>query len=216
MRPAAVADLVFIRHAHIACSDNGDALMCGRHDVPLSPSGLAQVESLRYRLSVEPPFDAVYSSPLRRALQTSAAARNRQPRRLRSLAEICCGRLDGMPIAAVKRNFPDVWARNEAQDDENFCWPGGESYRRFRNRVLRAVMQIARAHAGQRVLMVTHAGVINQVLGTIAGQSAARWSNFRPHNASITRVLWSDSGADVERFDDYVHLSTASTHPHAG
>jgi broad specificity phosphatase PhoE len=73
-------------------------------------------------------------------------------------------------------------------------------------RVLRAVNAIARLHPGQRVLVVTHAGVVNQILGTIAGQSAACWENFRPRNASLTEVYWDQSKGEVESFDDARHL----------
>ena len=31
--------------------------------------------------------------------------------------------------AVVHRaRYPELWRRNLAQADENFCWPGGESY----------------------------------------------------------------------------------------
>ena len=190
--------------------------MCGRYDVPLSPRGQAQLDGLRERIAGEAPFAAVYCSTLRRAIGTAAAVPVPRPRLLRSLAEIDCGLLDGTPIEVVKREYAQIWAQNQAENDENFRWPGGESYTRFRRRVLRVVSGIAQAHAGQRVLIVTHAGVINQVLGTIAGQSPARWSNFRPHNASITRVMWDGSSGEVEVFDDYAHISTASTHLSGG
>lgn len=205
----APAALLFVRHAAVDCSSNGNGLLCGRHDVPCSAVGRQQIGKLRECLASQPAFDAVYSSPLRRALETASAAppdAYASLRILRSLAEIDCGVLDGSPIGAVQRDYPGLWARNEAQDDENFRWPGGESYRRFRARVLRAVTQIARGHAGGRVLIVTHAGVVNQVLGSIAGQSAARWSSPRPHNASITRVRWAAGVGQVEWFDDCRHL----------
>ena len=72
-----------------------------------------------------------------------------------------------MPISEVQQRYPKLWEENEAQQNENFSWPDGETYRRFRRRVLRVVNAIARRHEGQRVLVVTHAGVINQVLGTL-------------------------------------------------
>jgi broad specificity phosphatase PhoE len=203
------AVLVFVRHARVDCSRNGHALLCGRHDIPLSSTGRKQVEKLRERLACEPEFDALYSSHLRRAVETASAAPvSLQPslRKLRSLAEINCGALDGLPLEIVQREYSEYWEKNEAQTDEDFCWLGGETYRRFRQRVLRAVWRIARLHSGQRVLIVTHAGVVNQVLGTITGQSAARWHNLRPRNASVTRVLWDGEGGRVECFDDCTHL----------
>jgi broad specificity phosphatase PhoE len=123
------------------------------------------------------------------------------------LNEIHCGLLDGWLISRVEREFPELWKRNNAQNDEALRWPGGESYRGFRNRVRRIANAISRRHESQEVLVFTHAGVINQILGIIVGQSAAHWENWRPHNASITKVRWWGGGGAVESFDDRAHLA---------
>jgi broad specificity phosphatase PhoE len=125
---------------------------------------------------------------------------------LRSLAEVDCGVLDGLTIESVRRDHAGIWAENEAQSNDDFRWPGGETYKEFRRRVVRAVRAIARKHPGERVILITHAGVINQILGTIAGQSAARWENFRPGNATITEVIWKGDTGHVVAFDDRSHL----------
>jgi broad specificity phosphatase PhoE len=153
----------------------------------------------------------VYVSPLTRALKTASAAPEalrKSMRVLRSLSEIDCGAVDGMPISEVQQLYPELWRENEAQQNENFSWPGGETYRAFRRRVLRAVEAIARRHQGSRVLVVTHAGVINQVLGTLSGQSAARWEFPRPRNASVTGVRWGRAGGAVAFFDDCSHFDS--------
>jgi len=203
--------ILFVRHAAAECMLLGRPLLCGRHDVRLSREGQSQLHPLRQRLSQEYSLDAAYVSPLRRALETATAIPEplrERIRILRSLAEIDCGNLEGMPISEVQQRFPKLCQENEAQQNENFSWPGGETYRQFRRRVLRAVKTIARRHEGQRVLVVTHAGVINQVLGTICGQSSAHWQSPRPRNASITGVHWAANGATLRFFDDCSHLET--------
>src|SRR5688572_5388670 len=142
----AAAELILIRHAVTDCQENGRLLMCGQYDAPLSDAGRLQVERLRARLASEGPYDAVYSSPLSRALDTALAARATEHRVLRSLAEIDCGVVDGAPIENVQREYSDYWLRNQEQTDANFRWPGGEPYARFRARVIRAVTAIGRAH----------------------------------------------------------------------
>jgi broad specificity phosphatase PhoE len=203
------AMLLFIRHASAECMLLGRPVLCGSYDARLSAEGQRQVHSLRSRLNREAPLDAAYVSPLRRAVETASAIPkplHDQMRILRSLTEIHCGDVDGMPISEVQQRYPELWQENDAQQNENFSWPGGETYRDFRRRVLRAVKAIARRHEGHRVLVVTHAGVINQVLGTIRGQSPAQWESPRPRNASITGVHWGRNGATVEFFDDCRHL----------
>ena len=113
----------------------------------------------------------------------------------------------------MQRRYPRPWRRNLAQTDQAFCGPGGESYRAFRARCLAAIRQIAAAHPGQRVLVVTHAGVITQVVGALAGTSAARWGAFRTANANITELRWWGVGGTVMRFDARDHLDVFG---HAG
>jgi broad specificity phosphatase PhoE len=207
----APATLILVRHAHTDCTSNGHALLCGRYDSALSPFGWLQVSALRQRLQADNAIAAVYTSPLKRAVGTASAANSHlQPRLLHSLAEINCGRLDGLPLARVQNEYPDVWRRNCAQDDPRFRWPGGESYERFRRRVLRILRRLGFRHQGNRVLVFTHAGVVNQVLGYLVGQSAARWDIYRPGNASLTELLFDRDRFEVVRFDDRDHLSAAT------
>jgi broad specificity phosphatase PhoE len=70
-----------------------------------------------------------------------------------------------------------------------------------------AIRTLSRMHAGQKIIVVTHAGVINQILGSMVGQSAAKWENFRPGNASITEISWRDDTGQLLRFNDQMHLN---------
>ena len=193
--------------------------MCGRYDAALSERGRTQVERLRIRLAEEARCAALYSSPLRRAIDTASAAPAELTARLRplnSLREIYCGIVDGWPLQQVQAQYPDAWRANQQQSDENFCWPGGESYKQFRRRVLRVLRRIAEQHPGERVLVFTHAGVINQLVGSINGQTPARWENHRPENASITEVRWNSVGPELVSFGDCRHLQLSSNRPPAG
>jgi broad specificity phosphatase PhoE len=199
--------LVLIRHAHIDCSADGFALLCGSHDAELSSTGRKQVEQLRAQLEFEPPASALYSSHLLRAVQTAQAAPAsllRGMRKLKSLAEIHCGTVEGLAIEHVRAQYPGLWTKNLLQEDAEFRWPGGESYRQFRRRVLRIISAIANCHPHQRVMIFTHAGVVNQIAGSIWGQSAARWEHPRPRNCGITEVLWGDHIRRLERLDDAI------------
>jgi broad specificity phosphatase PhoE len=120
------------------------------------------------------------------------------------LREISCGELDGMALGEVQQRFPELWKANLRQDDFNFCWPGGESYRGFRKRCLETVQAIARRHRGGSVALVTHAGVITQIVGFLHGANPAEWARFRPGNTGLTEVMW-ESG-DLISFDDRSHL----------
>jgi broad specificity phosphatase PhoE len=135
--------LILIRHAQAADRDSeGNVRMCGWLDVPLTPHGQQQAECLPSALARFDRIAGLYTSSLQRAVDTAlpiARGLGIEPRVFSALREISCGDLEGLPVAEVKRRYPRLWQANLAQNDDAFCWPGGESYRLFRVRVLKAL-----------------------------------------------------------------------------
>jgi broad specificity phosphatase PhoE len=145
------------------------------------------------------PFAALYTSPLRRAFETAssiAAVFGLVTIPLPDAGEIRCGVLDGAPLEMIQKEHAEVWAQNVAQDDDGFRWPGGESYAEFRQRVRGAFSDISRSHAGDTVIVVTHAGVIAQVIGILKGITAARWDVARPAHGAVTEIRWGSGGPE--------------------
>ncbi|WP_437692972.1 histidine phosphatase family protein [Sorangium sp. So ce176] len=216
--------LILVRHGRTAGNRAGPGTpMSGWTDTPLDAQGRHEAEALGRRLAAGPAFDAVYASPLSRAIETAqiAAGAWGPVRPHDGLREISCGDVDGAPMEDVKARHAALWEANLRQDDDDFRWPGGESYRELRARCLAAVCSIAAAHPGQRVLVVTHAGVIGQILGALHGIPPARWEAFRPGNASLTAVSWQGERGVLLRFGDREHLDgrervSSSTRPPDG
>jgi broad specificity phosphatase PhoE len=183
--------ITLIRHAAIDAARR----LCGSWDVPLAPAGRAHVHAVLHAERKHPAPHALYTSSLMRALEVACAlgrAWEIAPRLAEWAREIHCGDVEGMPLAQLQRDFPEIWARNEAQTDDAFAWPGGETYAQFRARVLAGLSATAVAHTGKRVAVVTHAGVISQVLGTIHGRPACVWAPDRPEPLTATEVACED------------------------
>ena len=204
---------MLIRHAH-ARGNGGNGcrpVLQGRTDSPLSSRGEQEARLLRGHLGAGPPFSAIYASPLRRARETAAPLSTSGLGCLQlcaDLQEIDCGTLDGMPLDDVRGRYPELWAANLRQADEQFRWPGGESYREFRERCLAIAAELAARHRG-RIALVTHAGVVSQVIGALTGLSPARWEVFRPGHTALTEIEWGTRGARVLSFDARPHLQPA-------
>ena len=218
----AATSLILIRHGHTSSNSSGGVRMSGWTDTSLSDQGRRQVARLARRMSSEP-ASVLYSSPLLRALETArpvAEAAGAEIRLEPDLREIHCGEVDGWLVQEVRRLYPDLWQANLRQDDDGFRWPGGETYRELRDRSLGALRRIAAAHFGERVLVLTHAGVISQVVGCLAGIGAARWECYRPENCSLTELDWLGETGRVVSYDDRSHLEApgppASTRPPGG
>jgi broad specificity phosphatase PhoE len=188
--------IVLIRHAAVDTTGR----LCGSFDVPLNQAGRAHVKSIVEVHRKKPLPHALYTSSLTRALEVGSElgrAWNLEPQVVEWAREIHCGDVEGMPLQQLQRQFPELWACNEAQTDGGFAWPGGETYIQFRARVLAGVRATAMAHKGQRVAVVTHAGVISQVLGVIRRRPACVWAADRPELLTATEVACED-GMPIE------------------
>jgi broad specificity phosphatase PhoE len=138
---------------------NREGRFQGHADPPLNETGRAQAAELAAELGGIR-FAAVYSSPLRRALETAelvAAAHGLGPVAIDALREVDVGSWQGLTRAEVGVRFPEQLSRwlDYAQG-----WEDGESYEAMGHRVVSALLELAAAHEGKRVLAVTHGGPI--------------------------------------------------------
>jgi broad specificity phosphatase PhoE len=198
---SSLTHILLIRHA---ASDPAGRL-CGSFDLPLSADGRAALAVLGQRLRRQAP-DALYTSTLRRArdvADTLGTGWRLQPQPAEWAREIHCGDVEGMRFDQIQQSYPDHWTRNEAEIDDGFAWPGGETYAAFRARILDGLRAAVAPYIGGRLAVVTHAGVISQVLGVIRGRPPAAWTPDRPHPLAATEITWQDEGPGrLLRFDD--------------
>jgi broad specificity phosphatase PhoE len=142
------------RHGETA--SNAERRVLGQIDQPLNERGLAQAESLR-RLLDGVPLDAIYTSPLARALITAGTVANGRPiRALPDLMERNQGRFQGL----LADTQPDFVSRmtNPADDLD-----GGETTFQLDARARRALALVRRATPRGSVLIVAHF-LTNQML----------------------------------------------------
>ena len=122
----------------------------GWADPPLNEAGRAQAQALAEQLRTTP-FDAVYSSDLRRAHETAVIVAAPHAVPVVSdpgLREIDVGSWSGLTREEIARRFPGAER------------PGGETREEHLARVLHTVERIARAHVGERLLVVSHGGTM--------------------------------------------------------
>lgn len=152
--PLAIA---LLRHG-----DTGFAGFRGTLDDPLTPLGWQQME----QAVAEKNWDVVITSPRLRCAAFAQAYSTRQPVPLEMdarLVELDFGSWEGKTAEELMRS--DAAAlQNFWQDPERHPPPGGESMASFSTRVLQAWQDIELEHDGQRVLVISHGGVIRRLL----------------------------------------------------
>ena len=151
---------------------NREGRFQGWADPPLNSTGRAQSVDLSVALMAEE-LAAVYSSPLGRALETAdalAASRGLEPVTVDALREVDVGSWSGLTRSEIETRFPEQYAR---WLDYGQGWEDGETYEEMAERVITALLQLAAAHDGQRILAVTHGGPIRAVSAFAAQVSYA-------------------------------------------
>jgi len=154
--------LVFVRHAEPDKQVRNRVY--GRLDIGLSPAGTAHAEELAAQLAGEP-IVRVYSSPLRRALETAAPlarALELEPVVVDDLRELDFGELEGLTVDDAVARYPVEAGWMTSPGGASF--PAGESVAALRERVLAAVAAIAEGHAAETVAVFSHSLPIRVVL----------------------------------------------------
>ena len=193
-------ELLLVRHALPLRRE----MMVGPADPELSPDGRAQAEHLATYLSSEH-LDAIYASPLRRAYQTAEAVAAPHA----AIVQICDGvaefdRLSGhyIPTEELRAtNDPRYQAMINGEWDTD-----EETSAEFGARVVIVIEGLIDNHAGQRVAVVCHGGVINAYLCHVLGLSHLR-GFFYPNYTSINRVAAARGGIrSVVTINETSHL----------
>lgn len=208
-KPDDACELWLLRHAETVAAVAGKPfpLSGGHGDPELSELGLKQAEQLAERLK-DIPFDALYVTSLQRTVQTILPFATMREMKMivePELREVYLGDWEaGLFREKVYNNDPLLL---EAMRQQRWdVIPGAESNEALEERVMGALRRISNAHPSQRVLIVTHGGVIGTIISYATG--AQPFAFMGPHNASISRVFIKDEWMRVRGFNDYAHLES--------
>ena len=186
--------LVLIRHAEPDESIRGRSY--GRLDVPLSPAGRAQAAAIAEALC-DARLDAVFASPLRRAIETAAPlaeARGLAVVTHDGLRELQFGALEGLAFDEIARERPKLY-ESWMTDPTETRFPDGESFADLRERALAAAAEIRSEH--ERAAVVAHGGVTRAILADALEMPARAIFRLDQPYGAISVVEWMDGTALV-------------------
>jgi probable phosphoglycerate mutase len=162
---SAVDETNFLLIRHAESTWNAGGRWQGHGDPPLSARGRIQAAELAERLAGEG-IELLIASDLVRCAETASILGGRWglvPRRDPRLREIDIGTWTGLTRQQIQAREADLLARFEAEDLE--ARPGGgETRLEIRARVRGAAAELARAHPGRSLALVTHLGVIRALV----------------------------------------------------
>lgn len=202
--------IILVRHGQTVWNIESGERFRGRTDLPLDDMGLAQAQALARRLA-DLPIAAIYSSPLKRAVQTAQPIAQQlalpvQP--LPGIIDINYGDWQGLSHPEAARTYPDLY-RLWLEKPHLVQFPHGESLRQVRLRGMAALKQVAARHEGQVVLLVAHQ-VVNKVLVcAMLGLDNSHFWHIGQDTACINVFDYRDGFFTAVLINDTCHLHRA-------
>lgn len=201
-----LSHLYFVRHGQ--STYNAEGRVQGQSDVPLSELGRRQGEAVAQWLAGVP-VDAIYSSPLRRAMETTEAiARvHRLPIRTDDrLKELNAGVFQDKLRSKLWDLYPEQMAR-WTSGDPDFVIPGGESCRQLARRGCEVLEEIAAA-GHRHAVVVAHGRLLLVTLSALLAPSDGK--DLAPlENGAISIVQYQpNAGFRLVQWNRVDHLTS--------
>ncbi len=179
-----MTEIILTRHGETEW--NVDELFRGRIDIELNDTGRKQAALLAEYLS-DAKIEAVYSSPLKRALSTAEAIAS--GRRLKvevapGLIDLNFGKWQGLTVPQVRERYPELF-QEWLDSPERLLIPNGETLDSVRERALAVVNAVIAMHKGT-VVLVSHRVVNKVLISALLGLDNSHFWQIRQDNCGVT------------------------------
>ncbi len=200
--------LILIRHGETSWNRERRIQGC-RSNTELSQRGREQAEKLASRLRNQK-LDAVYSSPLMRAVDTAQAIARTHGLKVSvdaDLREIDAGELDGLSEQDLLSRYKDLWTEWR-QGHAALHLPGGESLEELQNRTWGAIERIMGANPHGTVAAIGHLVANSVIICRVLGLDLHNMQRLRQDPTAITILELGREGNSLLLFNDTCHLGT--------
>jgi probable phosphoglycerate mutase len=197
--------IIIVRHGQTQW--NIRKIRQGHLDSELTDKGVAQARALAQRIAREN-FTALYSSDLGRALHTArmiAAVTGHEIVTDERLRERHLGVFQGLSGDEIKDKHPEEYRMHRTLGPE-YVIPGGESVRQQVARNVDCLDEIALKHPGEKVVVVTHGGVVSGLFRHALDIPLDAPRRFEFVNAGLNVFAYEDGHWILRTWGDVSHL----------
>jgi broad specificity phosphatase PhoE len=196
--------LYLIRHGETEYNQQR-RIQGGGSNTDLNNTGRKQARNVALYFK-DKPIDAVYSSPLKRALFTAKAIayyHNLEVHIEKDLREIDVGELEGVPLTELSTDLSSILLGFEEGDGSKQL-PGGESLLDVRRRTMVVVKRIAADKPGSAVI-VGHYFVVLSIITAVLDMPPRNIRRMRIKNGSISIVDFEGEKGILYSLNDTCH-----------
>ena len=183
-----MTQIMLVRHGETEW--NVGEIFRGRIDIGLNETGIKQTELLAEYLS-HLPLEAIYSSPLKRALKTAEMIADYHKLGVEiapGLIDFNFGEWQGLPHQEVKDKYKGIYAKWINSPDQVKI-PAGESLNDVRERALDVVNNVVARYEG-RVVLVSHRVVNKVLICALLGLDNSHFWNIKQDTGGITTFIY--------------------------
>ena len=202
--------LYLIRHGATASNEQTPPILQGSGvDSPLSELGHQQAEATG-RLLAGVKLDAVFSSPMARAVSTAkaiAAPHGLTVNTVENLHEIDVGEWEGLDWGAISEQTPDAY-RLFMEDSGTHGYLGGESYQDVLDRVLPPIERLIKEFEGRTIAVVAHKAVNRSLLAGMLGLEVCRAKDLPQDNCCVNIIVARHGKLELDTMNSALHLAS--------
>ncbi|MFC1900397.1 histidine phosphatase family protein [Chloroflexota bacterium] len=201
--------LILVRHGETAW--NVEEIFRGRIDVELNEAGIMQAQLLANYLSGSS-IEAIYSSPLKRALRTAEEIAGQHGLKVditQGFIDIDFGEWHGLQRNEVEVKYPELY-REWTNCPEKVVIPGGESLDEVTDRAGDTVREITERHTGT-VALVSHRVVIKVLICDLLGLDNSHFWNIRHDTCGITTFSYENGRVILHEHNNTSFLDSLQT-----
>jgi broad specificity phosphatase PhoE len=187
--------IFLLRHGETAWNKEGRVM--GRLEIPLNRKGVDQAKRIA-RLLPNLDVHAIYSSPLKRALDTALiqVEQNKMPMKIEpNITELAFGRWEGYRFDDLIKD--DAYLRF-LKSPLKSAVPGGETLLGVQKRGLKAMQRATREVPKGRILLVSHADVIRAILCHYLRLPLHEFRRLRVDNGSLSVIEVDGAWAEIK------------------
>jgi len=203
--------IILVRHGETEW--NVKQVFRGRIDIELSEMGMKQAGLLaEYLRDIK--VEAIYSSPLKRALQTAeviARCHRLNIEIVPALIDFDFGRWQGLSRPEVKDKYKELYAE-WLENPLRVRMPDGEELDEVRKRALGAVESIISKHVGIAVL-VSHRVVNKVLICALLGLDNSHFWNIKQDTCGITIFAYENGRFILAKHNDTSFLASLQKAP---
>ena len=198
--------VILLRHGHV--EGIKPHKFRGQLDYDLTKIGQQQARQTAHLIQARWSPDAIYSSPLKRCLETAAEISSLFALKVTPIADLTdidYGYWQGLTVEEVQASWKgllDAWYRAP----QTIAFPKGESLGEVEGRALRAFHRLLDKHPEETIVVVGHDSINRIILLTMLGLPLSRYWLLSLAPCGVTYFEYQENQLTIRSINETAHL----------